>query len=99
MQLRYSNQPIELEPIFQQQVHSEKLTPMQLEEARSMGIKNLTTKNTQYDLLRLVKFQKNPLRHTPNHVKHLVKKQGRKRARLTLRKQFEKRNVLTEIEI
>ena len=70
-----------LEPIFQQQAHKERLTPVQLEEAKKMGVKGLTTKNTQYDLLKLVKFKKPRLRHTCKVNKKLVKKYGRKEAR------------------
>lgn len=75
-----------LVPVIQQQSHKELLTAIQVEEAKKMGIKGMTTKNTQFDLLKLVKFQKDRLRVTDKFTKHLCKQHGRKRARVILKK-------------
>lgn len=77
-------------PAIQQQSHHEKLTGSQVEEAIKMGIKGMTTNNTQYDLLKTVKFQKKCLRHTSKYIKNLVKKHGRKDAKVVLNNAFEK---------
>jgi hypothetical protein len=97
MQLRYSHQPTPLEPIVKQQVHTERVTPAQLEQARVLKVVGISAKSTQYELLKLLKFQKPRERHTPNHIKHLVKKNGRRRAKLILQKRMGSSKVLTSI--
>lgn len=72
---------IPLAPISRQEAHKEFLTQVQVDEAKAMGINSLTTKNTQYDLLRLVKFQKSRKRETDKFMKNLAKKHGRVKAK------------------
>ena len=79
----------ELIPAVQQRSHHDLLTAAQVDEAKSMGIKGMTTNNTQYDLLKLVKFQVEPKRHTSNYIKNLVHKRGRKVTKVILNKAFE----------
>lgn len=78
----------ELVPTVHQKSHHELLSSEQLEEAKKMGIKGLTSKNTQYDLLKLVKFQKDRARVTNKETKHLLKQHGRKRTKLILQKKL-----------
>ena len=72
-------------PAVQQQSHREFLSTIQVEEATKMGITNMTTKNTQYDLLKRIKFQKDRLRVTSKRVRHLAKLHGRKKAKSMLK--------------
>jgi len=81
----YKTAPV-LIPAEQQRSHHDFLTPLQLENAMHMGVKGLTTSNTQYDLLKLVRFQFERKRSTSNHIKNLCKKHGRKVAKFILRK-------------
>lgn len=101
MNRRWSHQPTKLEPIIKQQVHTERVTPAQLEQVRVLKIKGIDSKSTQYELLKLLKFSKPRLRHTPNDVKHLVKKQGRKRANLIMKERLaaQMSNSTADIEI
>lgn len=75
-----------LVPSVQQQSHTEKLTAAQVDEAKEMGIKGMTVKNTQYELLKLVKFQKERKRVTDKLTRRLRKQHGSKKARLILNK-------------
>ena len=84
-----------LVPAVKQQSHKETLTVAQLEEAKLMGVKGLTVKNTQYDLLKLVKFQKERARITNKFVKNLRKKHGSKKARILLIKKENEQNRTT----
>jgi hypothetical protein len=79
-----------LEQAIQQQSHHDRLTVLQVENAKGMGIKGITTDNTNYDLLKQIRFQNERPRHTSNYVKHLVKSRGRKRAKIVLNKAFDK---------
>jgi hypothetical protein len=90
---------IPLVPVFQQQAHKENLTQIQVDEAKKMGISNLTTKNTQYDLLRLVKFQKARKRTTDKLTRHIVKANGRKRARLLIAKRRDVQPIIEDNDI
>lgn len=86
---------IPLVPAVKQQSHKETLTTSQLEEAKLMGVKGLTAKNTQYDLLKLVKFQKDRARVTSKYVRNLRKKHGSVKARLLLIKREDEQNRTT----
>ena len=78
-----------------QQSHKEFLTSVQLEEATKMGITGLTAKNTQHDLLKLVKSsktryeQEHHQRRTDNFTKRLTKRLGRKHAKTIMIKRWE----------
>ena len=83
--------PVRSEPlqiIVHQQSKTEKLTPRQIEEAIKMGIKGLTTNNTQYDLLKRVKFQKDQERPTTKMERKLLKKHGRNETRKRLGRSY-----------
>ena len=82
---------IPLVPAVQQQSHKEFLTPIQVEEAKKMGVKGITVKNTQYDLLKLVKFQHDKPRVTDKQTLNLCKKHGRKKAKQIIQKGFAKK--------
>jgi len=73
-----------LEPIVHQSTKKEKLTSSQLAEARKMGIHDLTDDNSQYDLLKRIKFQKDSARPVDKYERKLVKQHGRKKARKIL---------------
>jgi hypothetical protein len=76
-------------PVVQQRSHHDLLTATQVDEAKAMGIKGMTTSNTQYDLLKLVRFQKARARHTGLFTKNLTHKHGRKVAKRILNKLFD----------
>ena len=80
---------IPLVPAVQQQSHKELLTPIQVEEAKKMGVKGITVKNTQFDLLKLVKFQFDRKRTTSKLVLNLCKKHGRKKTKQLMKKRYE----------
>jgi hypothetical protein len=83
----YKTAPL-LVPAVQQQPRTEHLSSAQVEEAVKMGIKGLTTKNTQKNMLKLVKFQVKRIRHTSKYIKNLTHKHGRKLTKVILNKAF-----------
>jgi len=74
-----------LVPSVQQQSHKEFLTVAQVDEAKKMGIQNMSVKNTQYELLKAVKFQKDRPRVTTKYIAHMAKSRGRKKTRMILK--------------
>jgi hypothetical protein len=85
----YKTSPI-LIPAIQQRSHKDLLTTIQVDEAKKMGITNMTTNNTQYDLLKLVKFQVSRIRHTSKYIRNLTHKHGRIITKVILNKVFVK---------
>jgi hypothetical protein len=90
MQTYKTAPPLEL--IEQQRSHYDFLTPLQVIEAKNMGIKGMTTNDTQRDLLKILRVrEKNAIeqkRTTSKFVRNLRKKHGSKRAWLILDKAF-----------
>lgn len=75
-----------------QQSHKELLTQEQVENAKLLGIKSITTKNTQYDLLKILRFKTERKRKTSNFTRNLVKKHGRKKTGVILKRKVDEIN-------
>jgi hypothetical protein len=91
--ITYKTAPL-LMPTVQQRSHHDLLTATQVDEAKAMGIKGMTTSNTQYDLLKLVRFQVTRNRHTGLFEKNLTHKHGRKVAKKILNKLFDNQTII-----
>jgi hypothetical protein len=83
------------QPVVHQQTHTELLTTSQIDEAKKMGIKldSAIPHPTQYDLLRITKWQHIRPHACDKFTKKLVKQHGRKKAKLILKEMKENKKV------